>query len=183
MPFNFALEADFLIALAAGSDSAECAVDLFCKAGGRPIVSPSVLQELQDMAERQEPASDRYYAKLALANLSNWGFLLAGLNDLDHQIAVINANKLVERKHCHDYQTALVFVEAASLNCMFLLTYHPEMCGKDGTDLRLFMRYDCHLTDTFVLSPLQLIQYVEEQERTRMATVQPLGLAPAGPAT
>lgn len=164
MPFNVALETDFLIALAKGADSAAWAVDLFCKAGGRPMVTPSVLQELQDQVDNHQVPDERDAAAIALANLTNWGVLQMGFADLEHQIIVITANKLVGQSHCDDFQTAKIFAEAATLQCTFLLTYRPEMCAKDGTALRLFMQIDCHLTDTFVLSPHQLIEYYRNRD-------------------
>jgi hypothetical protein len=170
MPLFIALEVDFLLALAQGANSAEWAVDLFMQAGGRPMVTPSAMQELQDIADNHSHPAQKHYGKLALSMLPTWGFLQPGFEDLDHQIVVISANKLLDRDFCPDLQSAMVFAEAAKLDCDWLLTYRPEMCSHDGSDRRLFMKLECHLADTFVMSPHQLISYFQARDKAASGT-------------
>lgn len=156
---TFALETDFLIALAMGEENAQGAIDLIMKLRGYPVVTPSVVQELCDQALYQEKDALRNPAQRAFRELTTWGIIRPSLEPKDHAIADIVAQRLVAQRLAPNYHRGLILAEAACLNSRILLTYNREWFSADSAALKVFL-VQADLCDCMPLYPHVFNYYI-----------------------
>ncbi|MBM2851335.1 MAG: hypothetical protein HW418_4277 [Anaerolineales bacterium] len=105
-----ALEVDFMLALGLGDPYAESCIDIISSLRGYPLVTPSVLQEMQDQLELFAGKPEGRIPKLAMSLLCNANILTPPLTPIEHGIAERVAIKLLDAKLCFSCQTALVIL-------------------------------------------------------------------------
>jgi hypothetical protein len=158
MSLYIALKPDFLLAVAQGVDSALGAMDVIMRLRGYPMASPSTLQELQDIAENAPDAEDRRLAAMTIRELPTWGVLTPPIECVDHGIAGIVAQRMVDNGLCQDFQSATLLVEAATLKCRLVLTYRADVCGIDSQALTLAL-VEAALHDCIAVNPSLFVDF------------------------
>jgi hypothetical protein len=158
-----ALDADTLLAIAQGADKAEGAIDVITTLRGFPVVTPSVLQELQDAAENDSVPEDRHWAQLALTSLTTWGMVSTELDQVQRDIVEITTSKIVGNADLLDCrQSTRIIVEAAMVGCRLLLTYRGEVLSVDYRALKLAL-LQADLTDCISVTPDMLVEFFHEE--------------------
>jgi hypothetical protein len=160
-----AVDSSVLLALADGDEVAEASVDWLLGANIYPVVTPTVLQELE-LARSLPAIGLQPLAEAALRNIPVWGFFAPNLSSIDHGIAGVTGRKLIEKviDGAGEENDGLVLAEAAVSDCVLLLTYRRCLLDCSTDRLRLcFVEGD--LKDTFVVSPDDIVEYAATQEK------------------
>jgi hypothetical protein len=161
-----AVDTDFLLALAAGSDNCAEVIDWFSRLGFYPLSTGTVLQELMDI-EQQEDADPfvKQNAEIALSNLATWGILDAPLSPTDNGIAKIVGAKFSEKgvlpdEHEND---GLIVAEAALHDCKMLVTYRKTLLDAPLEGIK-FMLIESDVSVLFIVSPDDIVGYLRRTE-------------------
>jgi hypothetical protein len=153
-----ALETDFVLALGCGVDSALMAFDLASQLGCFPVVPPSVIRELEDIARNQTSPGVRALASDVLFQMNNWCVLAPPIEGPYQGVVGILAQRLLHDGFCHDSQTATILVESSMLHCRLLFTYGDDLCKVDYQSLKLAL-LEQHLDDCCPINPEVFIKH------------------------
>ncbi len=159
-----ALDASFILALAAGSVDAEGVIDWLNTYNVYPLVTPSVLQALVDIEECGDSISKSFAIK-GKDSLTTWGILNQPLTPLEHGIALaishklFAANVLSEPLNCQN--DGLVLAEAAIQCCSIFITYRMPLLQTNAKRLKLTL-LQCDVSDLFVIDPPTFVEATKE---------------------
>jgi hypothetical protein len=163
-----ALDQHFLLALAGGSDDCAEVIDWFSRIGVYPLATGTVLQELMDIEQQEDPDPFvKQNAERALLNLATWGILDAQLTPTDNGIAKIVAAKFVETGVLPDEQEndGLIVAEAALHDCIMLVTYRETLLNAPLEGIK-FMLMESDVSVLFIVSPDNIIAYLRKIEES-----------------
>lgn len=141
-----------------GEENCEASIDRLTKRGGFALASPSVLQQLADMARNGREEALREVAAKTLRSMATWNIHMPELEWKDHALAESAAKKILERTACQSYQRALVLAEGSITNSRLLLTYSPHLLKVDPAVLTLLL-VENHLPDCTPMQPLWFAEW------------------------
>jgi hypothetical protein len=133
-----AVDAAFLIALAAGDEACDAAVDFLGRLRLFIFVSPATCQALSDVAACSTDPRIRELAATALRSLGTWGFWTDGLTDVQHFIAT-EAAKRVETALGLTFTQSRMIAECAVGNTAVLLSDDDLLSRIDSKFLDLVL--------------------------------------------
>jgi hypothetical protein len=162
-----ALDTPFLLALAGGDPDCEEIIDWLSRNNVYPLITGTVLQELEDAEREDSDPFVKQNAETALLNLATWAILDVALSPTDNGIAKIVAGKFVEKgvlpdEHEND---GLVVAEAALHGCNLLVTYRKTLLDAPVEGIK-FMLIESDVPVLFVVSPDDIIAYLRKAEKT-----------------
>ncbi len=156
-----AVDTEVLLALEAGDEECQGAVDLLSHAGFYFIVTETPMQELADICLNGESEEIQQHAKKTLVQITNFGFLVSSLGAVQMGVADQVARKLVEKQmpQC-DLNDALSVTEAAYNNCRFLITKSETLlnCDRFATLMAL---QDADLYPVLAASPKEILEHLK----------------------
>jgi hypothetical protein len=160
-----ALDTSFLLALVVGDDSCLTVVDWLSRINVYALVTGTVLQELADIELNDPDPFNRANAKEAQSSIPTWGFLSVPLQPAENGIVKVIASKLVESGVLPDEHEddGLVVAEAAFQQCKVLFTYRETLL-KSSSEALAFMLLENDVSDLFIVSPDQIVDYLEKQK-------------------
>jgi rRNA-processing protein FCF1 len=169
-----ALDTRFLLALCVGDEDCQTVIDWLSANKVYPLATGTVLQELADLEREDSDKFVRQNAENAQSQLSTWGILPAPLSSIDNGIAKIIATRLVEKKVLPDdaENDGLVVVEAAMHQCKILITYREGLLNAHSAGIR-FMLIENDVSDLFIVSPEDVVEYLREFENEPSEVVTP----------
>ena len=162
-----ALDTGFLLALAAGDGHCEAVVDWLGGANLYALVTPTVLQEIDDI-ERCEPQPDiQDLARRVRERLATWGFLKLPMSPVQHGIARAIALKLIEKRilpdEAHAENDGLVIAESALQECAVLVTERQTLTAI-GVDILRLALLESDVPDIFTITPSEIVAYIERND-------------------
>jgi len=164
-PSRFAaVDTGVLLALEAGDEECQEAIDRLSNVGFYFIVTETVLQELADIAQNDSDSENRSHAHNTLIQMTNFGFLAPSLTPVQMGVAEQLAQKLLENciPHCA-LNDGLTVTESAYNNCRFLLTRRSGLLNIDRISI-LIAIVDSDLPAVVVISPKEIIEYFKAQK-------------------
>jgi predicted nucleic acid-binding protein len=160
-----ALDTSFLLALVVGDEDCEAVIDWLSGINIYCLITPTVLQELADIELSDNDPFNKANAKEAQSSIPVWGFLSIPLEPAEHGIVKVIASKLVEKGVLPDdhEDDGLVVAEAAFQRCNVLVTFRKRLLDADGEALK-FMLLENDVTDLFIVSPENVVDYLEKKK-------------------
>jgi hypothetical protein len=164
-PHRFAaVDTDVLLALEAGDEECQEAIDGLKKIGFYCIVTETPLQELADICQQGNGEDVQIRAKQTLVAITNFGFLSPQLASVQMGVAERVAHTLIER--ClpgGQLNDGLVVAEAAYQDCRLFITRSPMLLVEARDSLRIAL-VDHDLSAVVVTSPAELVEYFKASE-------------------
>lgn len=157
-----AVDTNFLIDLAVPKDKAHDAVEIFRRRvpGVEFVVLPTVIDELDYIAQRGDSPSDRAVATTALQKLVHvWKFRPLDFTSVGHGIveavaAKLRGENLIPEDEVND---SYILAEDALANCTILITSDAHIRGADPTLLGLTLK-SCDVSAILVRTPLEIVR-------------------------
>lgn len=136
-----------------GEKNCDASIDLLTIRDGFALATPSVMQQLQDMATRGKEEALRGIAAKTLRSMATWNIVTPSLDSKDHALAEAAAKKIMDKGLCGNYQRALVLAEASITKSRLLLTFNPQLTvNLDPVALTLLL-VENHLPDCTPMPP------------------------------
>jgi predicted nucleic acid-binding protein len=157
-----AVDTNFLLDLATPKDKAEDAVEVFRQRvpGVEFVVLPTVIDELDYIAQHGDTVEDRALATTALCHLVQvWKFRPLDFIPVGHGIIAAVAQKLRGQNLIpeHEINDSYILAEAALANCTILLTSDEHLRGADPTLLSLALKA-CDVNAILVRTPAEIVR-------------------------
>ena len=157
-----AVDTNLLLDLAVPKDKAHDAVDVFRRRvpAVEFVVLPTVIDELDYIAQHGDSAADRTLATTALQKMSHvWKFRPLDFIPVGHGIietvaAKLRGHRLIPEKEVND---SYILAEAALANCTILITSDEHIRGADSTLLSLMLR-SCDVGVILVRTPAEIVR-------------------------
>jgi len=141
---RLAVDTNFLLDLACRRDEALDALEVIRRRlrGARIFVTPTAFKELVNIAVNHPALKQRDDAHKALAGMRAWGMLPVELTDLQATFARSIATKLLDQGviPLEERNDALIFAEAAMLECQLLVSSDSHLRDADRTRLALALQ-------------------------------------------
>ncbi len=153
-----AIDTDVLLALTAGDEECQEAIDGLSRAGFYCIVTETQLQELADICHHEGDQSIQTHAGKTLQGITNFGFITPSLTSVQMGVAERVAQKLVEFMKSEEVNDGLVVAEAAYNGCRILITRRKCLLDCVTETLRLAL-VDHDLSSVVIASPSELVEY------------------------
>lgn len=162
-----ALDTGFLLSLAVGEEKCETVIDWLSRNHIYPLVTGTVLQELDDIEQEDNDPFNRQNAQRVLQNISTWGFLEVPLTPVENGVAKIIGANLVARGLIPDEceNDGLVIAEAASQGCVILVTFREGLLQAPFDALKL-MLIESDVSGLIVASPDMITDHIERAKTT-----------------
>ncbi len=135
-----------------GEENCSASIDLLTARSGFALATPSVMQQLADMARHGRDEALRGVASKTLQSMATWNFLMPSLAWKEHALAEAAAKKMMGKGLCTNYQRALVLAEASVTNSRLLLTFCPHLLAQPGSALTL-LPVENHIPDCTPMPP------------------------------
>jgi hypothetical protein len=156
-----ALDSDILLALAAGDEECQGAIDGLSRLGFYFIVTETVLQELADIVQKDQDTDKTHCAKTALGQITNWGFLTPPLDAIKMGVAERVAHDLVNKLMDEgSLNNGLVLAEAAYNGCKLFLTRSKIILVANRDSIQ-FSLMSADLTPVLVGSPAVMVAVIK----------------------
>jgi rRNA-processing protein FCF1 len=161
-PTLVAVDTNFLLDLAVPKDKTYAAVEVFRQRvpGVEFVVPPTVIDELDYIAQHGDTASDRMLATTALQSLGRvWRFRPLDFIPVGHGIIETVAHKLrgeglIPEREIND---SFILAEAALANCTILITSDEHLRAADPTLLSLALKA-CDVQAIIVRTPREIVR-------------------------
>ena len=156
-----AVDTNFLLDLAVPKDKAHDAVEIFRRrvSAVEFVVLPTVIDELDFIAQHGDSAGDRALATAALQKLVHvWKFRPLDFIPVGHGIvgtvaAKLRGHQLIPEEEVND---SYILAEAALANCTILITSDEHIRGVDSTLLFLKLQ-SCDVAAVLVRTPAEIV--------------------------
>jgi rRNA-processing protein FCF1 len=157
-----AVDTNFLLDLAVPKDRAHDAVEIFRRrvSGVEFVVPPTVIDELDYIAQHGDTAAERTLALTALRNLVHvWRFRPLDFIPVGHGIIEAVAQKLRREKLIPETEVndSFILAEAALANCTILITSDEHIRAADTTLLSLTLK-SCDVQAIIVRTPREIVR-------------------------
>ena len=157
-----AVDSNFLLDLAVPKDKAHDAVEIFRRRVPTVefVVLPTVIDELDYIAQHGDSSGDRTLATTALQNMVRvWRFRPLDFIPVGHGIVETVAAKLRGHRLIpeHEVNDSLILAEAALANCTILVTSDEHIRGADATLLSLTLK-SCDVGAILVRTPAEIVR-------------------------
>ncbi|HVU23632.1 MAG TPA: hypothetical protein VHE13_05860 [Opitutus sp.] len=153
---------DFLLSLQMGEENCQASMDRLSERDGFALATPSVMQQLADLAKNSPNEAFREAAGKTLRSIATWNVLTPELGWKEHALADSAAKKICEKGLCGNYQRALVLAEAAITKSRILLTSHPVLLEIEDSVLTLLL-VENHLPECSPIPPLWFAHWFSEE--------------------
>lgn len=164
-PSRFAaVDTSVLLALEAGDEESQQAVDRLLEAGFYFIVTETVLQELADISQTDADPDNRAHAHNTLIQITNFGFLAPSLKPVELGVAAQVAQTLLEKcmPNC-TLNDGLAITESSYNICRILMTRRPGLLNTDRISI-LITLVDSDLAPVVVISPKEMLEYFRAEK-------------------
>lgn len=166
---NFvALDTHFLLDLERGDVACQEVIDFFNGIGWFCLATETAREELADIEFNDGNPEIRILAATVLRRLGIYSILTPDLRDVERDIAKLHAQRFCETELIKDAQAndALALTEAASHNCLFLITDRAQLIQSDADSLKLALA-EKDLTVCTVLSLDLIVSILRRFEELR----------------
>lgn len=157
-----AVDTNFLLDLAVPRDRAHDAVEIFRRRvpGVEFVVPPTVIDELDFIAQRGDTAADRALARTALRSIVQvWKFRPLDFIPVGHGIIESVARKLRRENLIPEQEIndSFILAEAALANCTILISSDEHLRAADPTLLSLILK-SCDVQAIIVRTPREIVR-------------------------
>lgn len=169
-----ALDTGFLLCLAVGDESCEAVIDWLSHNHIYPLVTGTVLQELDDIEREDDDPFNNANAVRVKESIATWGFLEIPLTPVENGVCKIIGANLIAKGLIPDEceNDGLVVAEAASQSCILLVTFRGGLLAAPYESLKL-MLIESDVSGLVIVSPEMIVEHINLTKGTTPSHAAP----------
>ena len=159
-----AIDREILLGLSVNLSPHKAAFEFFFKRNFLPLVTPCVWAVIKDTEEKSSDADARRQAQIIIQDTLDSLIVMPPITDTYNGVLDIHADALLAKNVLPrgDKVAALTLLEAIHLDATALLTTNPALRDAPPDKLKPAL-IDCGLHAIYIISPQQIVEYLESQ--------------------